>query len=282
MIDKRTATARRAYVRPPHDSFAAALGQKPGAPAIDLARAKAQHRLYVDALAAAGLEVVVLPPAPGLPDACFVQDIALLLPELAILGRPAEPSRQGEVALLRPHLPAGQPVAAIEAPGTLEWGDVLRIGDVLYVGQSARSNAAGCDQLRRIVGPLGLRVEPLPVSEGLHLLSGVNNLGQAPGSADGREVLVAWEQYAGLPQFTGLDVIIAPPEEAAAANCLALGDMVIAPAGYPKTTAAIWQRGFHVLSAPVSEFAKADGGVTCLSLLAADSPAPRFEHSHAE
>lgn len=257
----------RALVRPPEDSFVHALGQQPGAGSIDLPRARSQHRLYIDALRAAGVHVVELPPAPGHPDACFVQDVALLLPELVILGRPAEPSRQGEVDLIRPYLPAGRPVVAIDAPGTLEWGDVLRIGNTLYVGQSARTNVAATAQLRDLVAPLGLTVEALPVPLGLHLLSGVNYLGPAPAAADGPGVLVAWADYAGLPQFAGLDVIIVTPAEASAANCLALGATVIVPAGYPQTAAAIWHRGFRVLSAPIGEFAKADGGVTCLSVI---------------
>jgi dimethylargininase len=257
----------RAFVRPPEESFVQALGQQPGASAIDLPRARAQHRLYGDALRAAGVHVIELPPAPGYPDACFVQDVALLLPELAILGRPAEPSRQGEVDLIRPHLPAGLAVAAIDAPGTLEWGDVLRIGNTLYVGQSARTNAAAAALLRDLLAPLGLTVEALPVPEGLHLLSGVNYLGAAPAADDGQGVLVAWPQYASLPQFAGLDVIVIAPDEAPAANCLALNGVVVVPAGYPQTAAALWRRGFRVLSTPIGEFAKADGGVTCLSVI---------------
>ncbi len=256
-----------AFVRPPEEGFVHALGQQAEAAAIDLARAKAQHRLYVDALRDAGVTVQELPPAPGYPDACFVQDVVLLLPELAILARPAEPSRLGEVDLIRPHLPADLPVAAIEAPGTLEWGDVLRIGNVLYVGQSARTNAAATAQLRNLVTPLGLTVEALPVPRGLHLLSGVNYLGTPAADPEAAGVLVAWEDYAGLPQFAGLDVVVTPPAEEPAANCLALGNAIVVPAGYPQTAAALWHRGFRVLSVPIDEFAKAAGGVTCLSVI---------------
>jgi dimethylargininase len=259
--------AVHALVRPPDASFIAALGQHPEAASIDVGRAQAQHHLYVAALRAAGVRVDPLPPAPGYPDACFVQDVVMLLPRLAILGRPAEPSRQGEVDLIRPVLPRGLPVAAITAPGTLEWGDVLRIGDTLYVGRSARTNAAAAEQLAALVAPLGLAVEALPVPQGLHLLSGVNYLGVAPAATDGPDVLVAWEEYATLPPFAGLDVIVVPPDETPAANCLAIGDAVITPAGYPHTAAAIWHRGFRVFTVPIDEFAKADGGVTCLSVL---------------
>lgn len=267
------------FVRPPGESFVDALGQQPGAPAIDLARAQAQHRLYVAALREAGLRVTELPAEPDHPDACFVQDVAYLLPGLAVFGRPAEPSRQGEIALLKPHLPASLPAAQIEPPGTLEWGDVMRIGDTFYVGQSARSNAAGTEQLRRLLEPLGLAVEALPVVGGLHLLSGANYLGKAPNDPQSPGVLLAWEDYAGLPQFAGLDIIVVPAHEKPAANCLALpapghpqggeGETVIMPAGFPETASALWHRGFRVLTVPIGEFAKADGGVTCLSLLSA-------------
>lgn len=256
-----------AIVRPPDSSFVTALGQKPDAPAIDLARAAEQHRSYSDALRAAGLKVVVLPPCAGLPDACFVQDVALVLPEGVVLAWPAEPARQGEVAAMRAHLPVDRPWVEIHPPGTLEWGDVLRIDRTFYAGQSARTNAAGTEQLREALGKWGYDVEAQPVPHGLHLLSGVNTLGQALSALDGPMVLVAWAAYASLPQFAAFDVIVAPEQEAPAANCLALGKSVIIPAGYPQTEAEIRKRGFRVLPVPVGEFAKADGGVTCLSIV---------------
>jgi dimethylargininase len=244
-----------------------ALSQQPRAAAIDVARALAQHHLYVAALRAAGLDVRVLPSVPGLPDACFVQDVALVLPEAVVLAWPAEPSRQGEVDAVRAFLPTDRPWIEIGPPATLEWGDVLRIDTVFYVGQSARTNAAGVEQLRQALAPWGYRVEPLPVPQGLHLLSGVNLLGRPPSAPDGPPVLLSWPVYAGLPQFAALDIVLVPEEEAPAANCLALGDTVILPAGYPRTAAALWQRGFKVMVVSLGEFAKADGGVTCLSIV---------------
>jgi dimethylargininase len=256
-----------ALVRPPDHSFVTALGQKPDAPAIVMANAEAQHRSYVSALRDAGLEVVLLPPSAGLPDACFVQDVALVLPEGIILARLAEPARQGEVAAIRAYLPVDRPWVEIHPPGTLEWGDVLRIDDTFYAGQSARTNAAGTEQLRQALRVWGYDVEALPVPRGLHLLSGVNTLGRAPSTPNGQAVLVSWAAYANLPQFDGLDIIVVPEDEAPAANCLAIGESVIVPAGYPRTAAEIRRRGFRVLGVPVDEFAKADGGVTCLSIV---------------
>jgi len=189
------------------------------------------------------------------------------LPEGIVLAWPAEPARQGEVAAIRSHLPLDRPWVEIGPPGTLEWGDVLRIDATFYVGQSARTNGAGTEQLRQTLEPWGYAVEALPVPHGLHLLSGVNYLGPAPSAPDGRGVLVTWPAYAGLPQFAGLDIVVVPEHEAPAANCLAIGESVIVPAGYPQTGAALWHRGFRVLSVAVDEFAKADGGVTCLSIV---------------
>lgn len=262
-----SATPHRALVRPPDPSFVDALGQIAGAPAIDFELALAQHRLYAAALREAGLAVNVLPPAAGLPDACFVQDVALALPQLILLARPAMPSRRDEVAAIGPHLPDDRPVAAVEAPGTLEWGDVLRIDATLYVGLSARTNAAGAEQVRAAVTPLGMRVETAPVPAGLHLLSGLNYLGRPPRNAEGPGVVLAWPAYRDLPFLAGLDVIVVADAEAPAANVLAVGGTVLVPAGYPRTAAELWRRGWRVLSVPVSEFAKADGGLTCLSLL---------------
>ncbi|MEA3335725.1 MAG: N(G),N(G)-dimethylarginine dimethylaminohydrolase [Chloroflexota bacterium] len=256
-----------AFVRPPGDSYEKALGQAPDAEPIDINRARAQHSLYLDALRASAIEVTVLAEAEQWPDSCFVQDVALLLPALSILSRPAEPSRQGEVDLIRPYLPVRNPVVEISAPGTLEWGDVLILDQNLVVGLSARTNQAGSEQLRQFVVPLGLTVETLTVPEGLHLLSGINSLGRAPGQDDGPFVVVAWPLYADLAQIRGADIIVTPDDESGAANCLALGDTVIVPAGFPRTATAIWRRGFRVLTVPIGEFAKSDGGVTCLSLL---------------
>ncbi len=256
-----------ALVRLPDPSFVDALGQKEDASAIDFNLALAQHRLYIAALRAAGLTVSVLPPAAGLPDACFVQDVALVLPDLVLLARPAMPARQDEVAAIRPHLPDDRPVVVVEAPGTLEWGDVLRIDDTLVVGLSERTNTAGAEQVRAAVTPLGLKVETIPVPAGLHLLSGLSYLGRAPHNLQAPGVVLAWEAYRDLPLLAGLDVIVVPETEAPAANALALGETVVVPAGFPRTAAEIWHRGFRVLTVSLSEFGKADGGVTCLSLL---------------
>lgn len=251
----------RAIVRPPSESYARALSAQQPRPAIDVARARRQHAEYCAALRAAGVELLELPPDESLPDACFVQDCAVIWGEVAIVARFGAASRQGEQNDVRQALRAQHTfkVSEIVPPGTLEGGDVLALGSRLVVGLSARTNRAGLAQLRDVLEIEGAVVDGLPVPEGLHLLSGITHVGQG--------TLLATDLYAELPIFSGLEVIRVPPAEAYAANALGLGGSVIVPAGFPRTAALIRERGFQVLPVDLSEFAKADGGATCLALI---------------
>jgi dimethylargininase len=256
-----------ALVRPPGASFVDAISSR--RLPIDAMLAQAQHAEYCQALAAAGVTVEVLSPDERYPDSCFMQDPAVVIREQAIICRMGAPSRRGEEEAVAEALsglfPARQPrgtsLARIVAPGTLEGGDVLVLPDKVLVGLTARTNQAGIAQL--IVALSGLTpllpVYSIPIKETLHLLSAVTYIG--------RGTLIAVEAYAGHPLFAGLDIIVAPPEEAYAVNALGLGESVVVPAGYPHVAALLHARGFNVLPVSVSEFAKADGGVTCLSFV---------------
>ena len=246
---------RHALVRPPGRSFADAISST-GA-AIDVCLAQHQHELYCDALRLAGVRVEVLPPDERYPDSCFMQDPALVIDGKAIIARPGAISRRGEELLVAPLLGQHFPTIHIEAPGTLEGGDVLVLSDRVYVGESDRTNQAGIEQLRAALHPLP--VEAMRVQGLLHLLSGVTYLG--------RNTLLAVEAFAGQPEFEGMQVLVVPAGEEYACNVLGLGETVIAPEGYPRTAAMLACHGLRVLTVPVSEFAKADGGVTCLSLI---------------
>jgi dimethylargininase len=246
-----------ALVRPPGDSYANAISST-GAH-IDVAVARAQHAEYCQALAAAGVIVEVLPPDEDYPDSCFMQDPAMVIAGQAIICRPGAPSRRGEEVSAAEWLGRRLSLARILAPGTLEGGDVLVLPDRVLVGESARSNAAGIRQLGAILAPCGLPVDGVAVGDNLHLLSGLAYLGA--------NRLLAVDDFAALPIFAGMEVVPVPPDESYAANVLALGDHVIVPAGYPRVAGALRACGLDVLPVPVSEFAKADGGVTCLSLL---------------
>lgn len=264
-----------AIVRPPGASFARAISSR-NAP-IDVPLAQTQHAEYCQALAAAGLMLEKLPADERFPDSCFVQDPAVVIGGRAIIGRPAAASRRGEEEALAGSLTGRFPMTRIGPPGTLEGGDVLLLPGRVLVGCSGRTNRAGIAQLARVVAPLspqpwgawgaghaagvpsGLPVTAIPVHDYLHLLTAVTYIGH--------DTLLAVEEYAGHPAFAGIDVLIVPREEAYAANALGVGDRVILPAGYPRVAAMLRGRGFEVLPVPTSEFAKADGGVTCLSLV---------------
>lgn len=246
-----------AIVRPPGASFARAISSS-GAP-IDVALAQTQHAEYRHALAAAGVHVEVLLPDERYPDSCFMQDPALVIAGTAVIARPGAASRLGEEEPAAQALAGRFPLARIVPPGTLEGGDVLILPDRVVVGISDRTNRAGIAQLAAALSASGLPVLEVPVEGYLHLLTAVTHLGE------GR--LLAVEGFVIPPPLAGCEVLRVPADEAYACNALGIGERVILPAGYPRTAAMLRSHGFDVLPVPTTEFAKADGGVTCLSLV---------------
>ena len=250
---------RAALVRPPSDAFAGAISST-GA-AIDPDRARAQHAAYRDALADL-VEVVVLAPEEDLPDACFVDDCAVVLGGQALLTRPGAPSRAGEPGTLAGAL-AGlvDDLHRMTGPATLDGGDVLRLGRTLVAGRSERTTQDGIGQLTRFAEAAGGRVEVAAVPIGtLHLQTAVTAL--ADDAVVGTAELLEQPALRGVPTK-----VVVPSEEAAAGNVLAVGTTVLVPAGCPRTAAALAALGFEVREVDLGEFAKADGGATCLSLL---------------
>lgn len=246
-----------ALVRPPGESFRRAISST--AAPIDVALAQRQHAEYQQALAAAGLTVETLPPDERFPDSCFMQDGAVIIAGCGIIGRPGAPSRRGEEDAVAAVLAGRFPLSRIVAPGTLEGGDVLVLPDRVVVGRSGRTNAAGIAQLAVALADVGLPVYSTPVEGYLHLMTAVTCLGQGMALA-----VEGWPLPAPLAD---LQVLRVPEAEAYAANVLAVGDRVVMPAGYDRTAAMLKANGFTVLPVPLSEFAKADGGVTCLALV---------------
>ena len=227
--------------------------------AIDVARAGAQHREYRRALAALGCRVLTLPGEAALPDSVFVEDAAIVLDEVAVLSRPGAASRRGEVDSIADALRGYRPLLAIEAPGTLDGGDVLRLGRTLYVGESARSNAAGIAQLRELLAGHGYAVQGVPTRGCLHLKSAVTQLD------DGTVLLQpAW---VAREHFAGFRVIEIDPAEPHAANVLRIGSALLMPASFPRTRQRLLDAGFDVTAVDVSELQKAEGAVTCCSLV---------------
>jgi len=228
---------------------------------IDLDLARRQHAAYRRCLAELRCSVEVLPAEPTLPDSVFIEDAAVVLDELGIVARPGARSRRAEVASVAGRLQAWRQLRPITAPGTLDGGDVLRVGRTLYVGRSARTNAAGIEQLHVAVEELEYDVVPVPVDACLHLLSACSWIGDST-------VLINpdWIDAAAL---CGLSAIEVDPGEPAAANVLFFPDRgtVLMPAEYPETARRLRTAGREVVCVAISEFLKAEAGVSCLSLL---------------
>jgi dimethylargininase len=226
---------------------------------IDLARAQQQHQAYELLLAKLGAQVVSLPPEPDLPDSMFVEDPAIVMDELAVMFPLGTESRRGEAASLAKELVKYRKLAYVQLPGTLEGGDVLRIGRRLFVGLTKRSNTEGIRQLAELVRPHGYEVIPVSVTGCLHLKSAVTWI------AD--NTLLANRAWFDTAPFAGYDWIDVDPSEPHAANALALGSTVIFPASFPRTRGRIGSQDFRVTTLDISELQKAESGLTCSSLL---------------
>jgi len=252
-------TYTHALVRPPGESFAKAISSR--GLKLDVALARQQHTGYCEALRTAGFTVESLPADETHPDSCFIQDPAIVVAGHGILCRMGAASRAGEPDAVAGWLSERFPVSRIKAPGTLEGGDVIILPGRLIVGRSARTNAAGIAHLVTILAPLSIGVTAVPVTNYLHLLTAVTYVGH--------NVMLVLEGsgFDSHPAFAGFDSVIVPLEEAGAADALGTSDTAILPEGCPRTTAALRSRGFRVLDPPLSAFADADGGVTCLSLV---------------
>jgi dimethylargininase len=226
---------------------------------IDLGRAVAQHAAYADLLRALGLEVVELPADPALPDCCFVEDVAVVLDEVALLTMPGAPSRRGEIAAVGEALARFRPLERTPLPATLEGGDVLRVGRRLFVGRSPRTNEAGVARLAAVAEPLGYRVLPVTVTGCLHLKSAVTALDD--------ERVLANPGWIDTGPFAGLGVVPVAPDEPGAANVLRVAGLVVAHPGFPRTLDRVAELGYSVHPLDVSEFLKAEAALTCKSLL---------------
>ncbi len=231
---------------------------------IDYERARAQHGAYEAALEELGCRVQALPAEASLPDSVFVEDIAVVLDEVAILTRPGAPSRRAEAGSLVTALTPYRPLRAITAPATLDGGDVLRTGRVLFVGLSSRSNQAAVDQLATALAPYGYRVQAVPVDGCLHLKSAVTQV--AP------RAVLANRRWVDVGAFAEFAVIEVDPDEAYAANGLLIGERVIYPTSFPATARRLERRGVAVVPVDVTELQKAEGAVTCCSLIFETSP----------
>ena len=234
--------------------------------AIDLERAVAQHESYGRLLESLGLRILRLPGDAAYPDCCFVEDTAVVLNELAVLAHPGAPSRRGEVDAVASALAPHRPLARVPPSARLDGGDVLVLGRRLYVGVSGRTDAAGAEALRHAVVRFGYEVVPVRVTGCLHLKSAVTAL-------DDEAVLANPDWFDPAP-LDGIDVVRVPAAEPEAANVLRAGGGLIVHAGFPRTIDLLVARGADVRAIDVSEFLKAEAGVTCKSLVFRDRTLP--------
>lgn len=229
--------------------------------AIDTQRAARQHREYTQALESLGCSLEWLPPLPHCPDGVFVEDTAVVLPEIAIVTRPGASSRRGETPSVAAALAQRAPVSALVEPGCLDGGDVLHIGRTLHVGASARTNEAGIAQLAALLRPYGYRVATVPLAGCLHLKSACSFI-----PPDKLLVNPCWVD----PTIFGtLRTIPVDEREPQAANTLTIDGTTLVSAAYPHTRGRLEAAGVRTRVIDVSELHKAEGGLTCMSLLLA-------------
>lgn len=226
---------------------------------LNVAAARAQHCMYEHALTEAGFEVVRLAAAPDMPDSVFVEDIALIFPDLAVITRPGALSRRIEVPAIADALRPYRPLQYIQSPGTMDGGDVLTTAGVVFVGRSTRTNTEAIDELSRLLAPHNRQVREVDVNGCLHLKSAATDV------ADG--VLLINPRFVAPSSFREFDLIEVDPLEPLAANALRLGDALVVADAYPRTRDRLVKAGLKVYSLDMSELAKAEGGVTCCSLL---------------
>ena len=242
--------------RPGPDSADGLTSSNLGKP--DLVQLALEHQAYIDALRSAGLDIIILKPAAGFPDAYFVEDVAVVTPEIGIITNPGAPSRQGEQASIEPYLAKYRSLRRIEPPGTVDGGDVLIVQERCFVGRSDRTNESGAGQLGEILSDYGYTLETIPVTNGLHLKSSVSFLGQ--------DTLLLTADYADHGAFRRFQKIVVDKDEQYAANALWVNERIFLAAGFRKTYEKLRQSGLDATQLDVREVAKMDGGLTCMSL----------------
>lgn len=229
---------------------------------ISVETARAQHAEYGRLLRTLGYDVVVLAEEPELPDAVFVEDAAVVFPELAIITRPGAVSRRPETPSVAAAVGRYRRLAHIEPPGTVDGGDVLVAGMNVYIGQTSRSNEDAIDQVARLVRPFGYTLRGVQVTGCLHLKSAATLCGP--------DTLLLNPEWVDPAIFGGASIVEVDPSEPHAANALLAGGGVIHPVTFPRTRDRLSARGITVHAIDLSELAKAEGAVTCCGLIVED------------
>ena len=243
-----------ALVRPPGTRFSEAISGHPQKKRIDQAKALIQHQNYVDTLKEVGGEILSLPPEDLLPDSTFVEDTAFIFGETAFLCSAKEETRRNEVESVAQELKDHLKIVNLEP--YIDGGDILNTPQAIYIGLSKRSNERAIQSLSQKIDK---EIVSVPVVKGLHLKSAVSYLGN--------NILLIDPERVENDAFKNFQWIEVEEKDSYAANCLALGNQIIMPAGFPTIREKIIQHGFETVELEMSEFEKADGGVTCLSII---------------
>ncbi|MDQ3005002.1 MAG: arginine deiminase family protein [Chloroflexota bacterium] len=228
---------------------------------IDVKVAQAQHNTYVQALKELGCAVLELPAVADLPDSVFVEDTAVILPEVALITRPGADSRRPETESIIPMLKPYRELVFIESPATVDGGDVLVVGKNIYVGMSTRSNQAAVDQMNHLLGKYGYKVQGVELHDCLHLKTAMTRVDD--------QTLLINRKWVDVENFEGYRLIDVDESEPFAGNCLPIGDAIIFPVEFPKTGAKLEAHGYKLKTVLADELAKAEGAVTCCSLVMA-------------
>lgn len=228
---------------------------------IDLHVARSQHHGYVQALKELGCAVLELPAEADLPDSVFVEDTAVILPEAALLTQPGADSRKPETESIARALAPYREIVRIESPATLDGGDALVVGKNIFVGMSTRSNPESIKQMNQLLRKYGYQTRGVELHDCLHLKSAVTRVDD--------ETLLINRNWVDVEHFEGYKLIDIDPSEPFAANCLPVNGAIIYPTAFPKTAAKLESRGYKIKPVVVDELAKAEGAVTCCSLIVA-------------
>ncbi len=248
---------KNAIVRKPSRNMAegittSAMGQP------DYEKAISQFNAYIKALESSGLTVEILDPSPEFPDAHFVEDTAVVTPDVAVLTNPGAPARNGEQHDVLPYLARHRKTERIKPPATIDGGDVLMVGTHFFIGISDRTNMDGAKALGNILESYGNSWVTIPVEAGLHFKSSVNFVG--------KNTLLVTEEFSNHKALDGFDKIVVDRAESYAGNTLLINERLLIPKGFPKTFEKLASLGFEMIALDMSEFQKMDGGLTCLSI----------------
>lgn len=226
---------------------------------IDLDVARAQHHEYMNVLKKLGCKVIDLPAEADLPDSVFVEDTAFILPEAAVITRPGADSRKPETESIVRALKPLIKLVYVREPATVDGGDVLVLGKKIYIGLSTRSNQEAIDQLNKELGEYGYIITGVQLHDCLHLKSAVTRVDDT--------TLLINKSWVDTHHFENYDWIEVHPTEPFAANCLPVGEWIVFPTAFPKTRERLVNKGYKIVTVDVSELAKAEGALTCCSLI---------------